>query len=611
MSQITTTFSPPLVSSVSSKAPSWTGATEQIYYQNGVLTLWDQISQTSSNPSNPDVALNNAIANLGTSGGTIKFGRGTYTFLQNHVLSNVEISSEEGAIFVPGTGFSATVPAGFTNSSIFTANGNVYIKGISVQNPNGVTGVSFVNQLAPILYIQNCPDIEMLITISAANGSTFNTNSCGVYITNNLFKNGGGITFTIPSTAPTVTVLENVNIAQNTWDPSCSVACIQPDNTGTVSSCRLQSWSFNDNSVLTTQFTGLAEINFGGIDDATQAYQIYGTGGGGGNSQIRGNRINIVSGSKYCIYLSSYGSSGIPDVLENSIGINTPASGSTSKVALIRAGIGVSNGAQGIIYGRINDNYMWSQGPGGFPSFNNATHVDIESGIVNLIDIQDNYMIGGAYGINVVFNSALTNAYAIKIEGNRIDKVQFDCINVDVPSGGTGGEIIITSNYLQNPNWAGSGTAYAGIAIGRSGGTVYGPTVISNNRISTHQNQNAVGLFLGTGVDITATQIANNVGMAQSTAGFLNPPGLNNTVGALSFGSKNSSVDIATPPSGTPTTNPLGVPISLVVTGGVIEAIFINGVNTGLVSGVFYLSSTDTFMIIYVAPPLLTAIIHG
>jgi hypothetical protein len=611
MSQITTTFSPPLVSPVSSKAPSWTGATEQIYYQNGVLTLWDQISQTSSNPSNPDVALNNAIANLGTSGGTIKFGRGTYTFLQNHVLSNVEISSEEGAIFVPGTGFSATVPAGFTKSSIFTANGNVYIKGISVQNPNGVTGVSFVNQLAPILYIQNCPDIEMLITISAANGATFNTNSCGVYITNNLFKNGGGITFTIPSTSPTVTVLENVNIAQNTWDPSCSVACIQPDNTGTVSSCRLQSWSFNDNSVLTTKFTGLAEINFGGIDDATQAYQIYGTGGGGGNSQIRGNRINIVSGSKYCIYLSSYGSSGIPDVLENSIGINTPAGATTSKVALIRAGIGVSNGAQGIIYGRINDNYMWSQGPGGYPSLNNATHVDIESGIVNLIDIQDNYMIGGAYGIHVVFNSTLTNAYAIKIEGNRIDKVQFDCINVDVPSGGTGGEIIIANNYLQNPNWGDSGTDYAGIALGRSGGKIYGPTTILGNRISTHQSQPAYGLYVPTNVDVTAIHIANNIALAQTTTGTTNPSRLNNFLYGITPPSSSGSINISVPASGSETFNPLGVPISLLPTGGAIQAIAINGVTTGLVSGVFYLSSMDTFTITYSVAPTLTAIVHG
>jgi len=611
MSQITTTFSPPLVSPVSSKAPSWTGATEQIYYQNGVLTLWDQISQTSSNPSNPDVALNNAIANLGTSGGTIKFGRGTYTFLQNHVLSNVEISSEEGAIFVPGTGFSATVPAGFTNSSIFTANGNVYIKGISVQNPNGVTGVSFVNQLAPILYIQNCPDIEMLITISAANGATFNTNSCGVYITNNLFKNGGGITFTIPSTTPTVTVLENVNIAQNTWDPSCSVACIQPDNTGTVSSCRLQSWSFNDNTVLTTKFTGLAEINFGGIDDATQAYQIYGTGGGGGNSQIRGNRINIVSGSKYCIYLSSYGSSGIPDVLENSIGINTPAGATTSKVALIRAGIGVSNGAQGIIYGRINDNYMWSQGPGGFPSFNNATHVDIESGIVNLIDIQDNYMIGGAYGIHVVFNSALTNAYAIKIEGNRVDKVQFDCINVDVPNGGSGGEIIISNNYLQNPNWGNSTSFYSGIALGGSGGVIYGPTIILGNRISTHQGQNAYGLYVSTNVTLSATHIANNIALAQTTSGTNTPSPLNNVLYSYTAPFASSGINISVPVSGSETLNPLFAPISLVPTGGLIDAIYINGVNTGLVSGVFYLSSMDTFTITYSVAPTLTAIVHG
>ena len=179
--------------------------------------------------------------------------------------------------------------------------------------------------------------------------------------------------------------------------------------------------------------------------------------------------------------------------------------------------------------------------PGGFGTVGTTTGIQIGTAAApavstNLLRINENHVLGGAYGIYVVSSAtALTNSYAIECTGNMLDKVQYDCIFIS-PSGAgkVTGELLIADNYLQNPNWANSGTAYAGIALGRLGGTLYGPSLIVNNRTSTHQGQAATNVWTA-GMDLTVTTISGNTGNAQTTGGVLNPAILANSINGATW----------------------------------------------------------------------------
>lgn len=588
-------------------APS--DATEVLYYQDGTLYLWDQTSGTTSQPSSADAGLTQALTNLASlGGGTVRFGVGTYAFSSTISLQDVELSGELGATLVPAAGASLTTTSGYVLPALFVAAGNVTLRGLTFANPNSVSAQA-VQQSAPRLTIERC-SLALGVGLGCTTTSS-GIDSLMVDIEGCAFTEAGGVTYTLvnpPSPLGTKGYfLGGLILRDCTWDATVSVASIAPDNPDTVPALDLTHWNIEGNQIVTNAFTGIAHINLGGTSTTSAGETLFGAGGGDGNCRIAGNRISVESTAQYLIYTACISGTS-PDIVGNQLG----ARGTV--LAAIRMGpkngLGFPTGCGGNI---IADNSIWLNGPGGPGAANGGIGIDIECDVANLVNIENNQIIGGEYGIYILCNNILTNSYGFLIVGNRIDKTQYDNIYISATTGGYISEVMVIGNWLCNPNWAKYSTPAAAVSLGRNtGGAIYGPGLIAWNRISTHEagGQAAQGIFVGPSVDMTVLTLAHNLAAAQSTTGSLDPTPIPHSVQGTTFTSP-GSVALAVPPSGQPTVNPLGCGVTLAVQGGAVSSILLNGVTTGVASGLIPWGPRDTLVITYtVAPSTFVAIVH-
>jgi len=576
-------------------AAEYTGSTEVIFYNSsGRLTLWDSLSQSFSSPANIDAAINQAVANLGPSGGTIRFGKETYSPNSTHVLSNISVvgENESSTIISPGASFSGTAVTGFTNTAIFNSNGNNSFEHISFNS--GTVTANAINQIASGLYINRCPS-EILYEVSAPSGSTGDGSlSCNARISNCNFTTGGGVVYTINGAAA-LTFLDTLTVEGCTQNSTSTVALIAPDPNLTANDLGVTGAFIRDNRVNQPAFTGLAIINFGGTAyPATLSETLQGTGGGSGASQITHNQFFIKNSLTAGVVYTAATTGTSTNILSNEFGLF-----SSPGVTAIQLGGGTGNGTGG---GNciIAHNNIWGQGPHGFGTTNAGIGINVNGDNINLVNIIDNTIIAGGSGIDVTItgSGSLTNGYAFLIANNRLDKFATNPISVTAPSGGVIGEFQIVNNYCQNPNWGGSGTAYAAIVLTATG-SILGPCLIQGNRISTHQGQAAYGIQLtGTGTFGNGIAIRDNPAYAQNTGGTTTPSPLNHSIQGNVFTAP-GSFTVTTPASGTTTQNPTRMPGTLVITGSSTTAITINGVTVVGTTGNFELDSLDTFSITY------------
>ena len=109
----------------------------------------------------------------------------------------------------------------------------------------------------------------------------------------------------------------------------------------------------------------------------------------------------------------------------------------------------------------------------------------------------------------------------------------------------------------------------------------------------------------------TPITIHDNPCVAQTTNGTLTPAVIPHSILGVSVPVP-GALGLAVPASAGVTPNPIHMPFSLVVVGGTVTAIAVNGVTTGLTAGTFFIDCNDTYTITYsVAPTTFDAVMHG
>ena len=557
----------------------------------------------------------NGWAEAAASGKTIYLLPGAFTIPSTVTLANQDVEGLGTATVAPSATGTYTVPTGFTDAALLNANGSVRIHGVTFLSTSGVT-VNAVNQVAAFLTIDECPS-EIRYEISAPSGAASDTPSCQARITRCRFTLGGGVWYTINGAAA-ATNLCNAWIEENSQDSTSTVALIEPDpvlGTNASDLALLGMW-VSRNRVAGPNFTGNAIINLAGTTfaPATAGSILQGAGGGDGNCQIVGNQITLtVAPAAGAIWVAS-GPGNTADVVDNEIGAF--AGGGANLVVLGSGAYGIAGGGGSTIRGNV----LWAQGPGGFGTANGGNAIYVIGGTINLVNIETNTIIGGNMGVLWETDAAsLTDGYAIIIRGNRMDKQSSSNIYFNNPAGSVIGEIQIVNNYLQNANWANSGSGY-GVMLNGAGvlATYYGPIQITGNHITTHQGQNVLAVVIanasGQGSFGSPITIRDNSAVEQTTSGTLTPVGMlyDLTGTGLQFSVPGSTTALSVPASGTVTTNPLHVPMELVITGGVVTAVAVNGVTVPFTSGSIFIDCNDTYTITYTtAPTTFTAVMHG
>lgn len=538
-----------------------------------------------------------AIAKLPSSGGGV-YIRSSANALQLSatvtVPTNVNIYGD-GATIAPATGATFTTPAGYAGPAMLISSGENKIWGVKfILSAATVPATYAVAQNGTGLDVNGCQVSNCLIGI----GVSSTVNVAGAQVRNNHFSNAGGITLTIIG-ASTIVNLSDIHVHGNRWDNTVTTCTIAPDSATTAQYINLYNFEMNDNRILTDGMTNLntaAVINLGYVGGAV----------GGGSTKYLGSQ-NIDVHDNMIIYLSTLGAP-VYDIFASSqygggkIHDNKIVTGTTTGIQANIWTHGFGTGGQGNIYWQIQDNWI-SNNPDAYPSVVpiDLIHVEASDGTVNLLQIQNNFLIGGQYGIYVVANGVETNAYGVVIQGNSIDKVAYDCIWVSPPASGQLAEVQIQNNFLLNPNWGGSGTQYAGIAVNRNSATMYGPTLVSGNRTATHQGQSALNLYVGTGVDSTAMILSDNLGLEQSTSGSNAPTALNDSILGAVTSSKLTTTDSVTMQRNF--FNQLSVNIQKVVPG--------NGVYPNLRKRPFFADLTPQGQLYYTTPPTPTVITVG
>ena len=423
------------------------------------------LSPTSGTPPNngatygPDTpgTTTNGWAEAVASGKPIVLLPGTFTVPTTISLTGAMIEGLHAATIQGSASGSYPVPAGFSVGALFAANGNVHVHGCAFSSA-GIATVNAVNQTAAFLTIDECPS-ELRYEISAPSGAASDTPSCQARITRCRFTTGGGIWYTING-AVAATNLCNAWIEENSQDSTSTVALIEPDPVlaANASNLALLGMWVARNRVAGPAFTGNAIINLAGtaFAPATAGSILQGAGGGDGNCQIVGNQITVTSKPVVGVIWVASGPGNTADVVDNEIGAS--AGGGANLVVLGSGALGIAGGGGSTIRGNV----LWGQGPGGFGTLNTGTCIAIVGGTINLLTIVNNTIIGGEYGITFFpGSSTLTVGYAIIIRGNRLDKQSVDSILIQIEnvSYNVIGEIQIIDNYIQNPNWAKSGTA--------------------------------------------------------------------------------------------------------------------------------------------------------
>jgi len=209
---------------------------------------------------------------------------------------------------------------------------------------------------------------------------------------------------------------------------------------------------------------------------------------------------------------------------------------------------------------------------------------------------------GGKAGTGIYFDSAGTSNHSVT--GNVIK----NCEGPAIDNGGSNNDIVISGNTIQNVS-----SVVQGAAIQMRNAT---RILISGNNISSSAQGPAIAM-LGSSEDWQI--MGNNLGVNGATLVGLGSIITNNLgynpVGSISSPWPSSGTDLTNnvvsgstaPQSGTPYTV-RHTPKTIVVTGGDVSQIVINGANAGSTAGTFKLAVGETIAITYSASAPTTAV---
>ncbi|MGI0067080.1 MAG: hypothetical protein ACREB9_01440, partial [Thermoplasmata archaeon] len=243
----------------------------------------------------------------------------------------------------------------------------------------------------------------------------------------------------------------------------------------------------------------------------------------------------------------------------------------------------------------------------------------VGAGTFNELFIQNNYL--GANWTNTIFiesasGATLTDTHSLMITGNFTQRGGQDSLLIEA-NGGSFGQVSVLGNQFTDYNWSNTASpAYAGVALNRTSttGSIFGPVYINDNvYVVIDASQTITGVFIGSaGANVFQLCIGSrNYASLNTQAGTGTPTVESHSVRGTVFTIPGSVAAPSVPASGAATLNQVSADATLVVTGGTVTAIAVNGTSIGTTSGQVILKALDTYTLTYSTAPTLTYIIHG
>jgi hypothetical protein len=616
------TIFPQVTSSQFAAAPGAT-ATEVITpYVNQSFILYDAYSQTSTVYATADEAMNQALTNLqngpysgnplSPGAGEIHCRAGTYVFNSQHQLTEgASVIFETGNTVSTGPSFSGSTFAQFTLVPIFVLDDSSSLIGafeVAGASNQALAAMQYATNNARI---QNCGiATQVQIPINSNNGPIE-----GLLIQSNIFNVG------VPSN-PAIAI--SLATTTNVYDNSITIS---------------------DNQFLSMEVTVLANIgsNFQQTGSNSFLYP---------SLLFSVNVITLSSAFPEAGVTVNLDFSAYVTVQNNYVNMQySTANAPVNPIFLKFSGVGImvsdnviltvsgstaSNGTGIQVLSTGNDNHfhvignMFQADSSSAGSTSAGFFVQVQGNAtnnytVNEIICQDNVAIGCStnhyYFANAPPSSggSLTVGHTITIAGNYSNRCGEDNVDIE-PVGGAFGDVHILNNHFTDYNWTNNAGGYAGIALNRgNSGYIYGPVYIDNNSMmSSDGGEIQLGIFVqGNVYQLCIT--GRNTALKQTQFGVatINPIPTNqsyNTIFGNSFTIPGSLTTASVPASGATgiTTNQTACDADLVISGGTVTKIQINGITMPGTSGVFHMGPLDTVEITYTGTPTTwTYIIHG
>jgi len=542
--------------------------------------LYDSLTQTTTAFSTADQAFGQAIANLNAqgNGGEIRMRAGAYSFqAQKNIPNNVSVIAERGVTVTAAPGYGGTPLAQFTLVPIFVLGINSDL--IGVTEIAGTSNQSLV-QTATSPSTTRTTITQNVIVTQVQIPLISNEYPSGISIVSNVFNAAGNIAISSGSSSPLFAAPGSLIIEGNHF-----IAV-----TGTILT------TIGSNLVPTPpNVTGL-DGNMLFNSNIILLESSFPTGGAvivlnySNNINIVGNYVNMqYEGNSYPsnpIFLQYSGVS--LRAADNLIlCLSSSSGGSTTTNGIAFQIISNSNYSRFHFFGNMFQAESGAKGSTATGYFLTATATGTD-GDFNEVICQGNIVIGCCInhyylqqGTSAL--ATLTQGHTITISGNYSNRCGQDNIDIE-PNSESFGDIHILDNHLTDYNWSNSSSPiYAGIAINRgNSGWVYGPVFIDNNSMmSSDGNESQIGIFVQGNVYQLCIS-GRNTAFVQGIGGNTNPPVSNNSIFGNTFKIPGSITTLAYPATATPVVNQTSCDADLVIAGGTLTAIAVNGVTTGL-----------------------------
>lgn len=555
------------------------------------IKLWNKYTGDVTTQSNIDTAISQAITNIsgvsptGASIFIASNAAGTaWTISSQHILpNNVSLIFENGVQFNNNV-TSGTLYAEFTEYPAFVLGNNGQMVGASCASTSGAsvalnsTNCSVVNSS-----IQN----HVQLVGGAANTLGYNVISC-------YFTGAGAIQISGPSTGSTR--YNNININDNVFVGSTS-AVYDTIGTETQSTIGYVGFTITGNTlIVAASISGINMLNI--ITGSSGTVGVTVSGNSFANDPASSSTVTFVNFKQPTTTTNQPIDATISANTFNLLGITGTTRTNCTAISIVNSGT---------TFTIVGNNARAASGSLG--ATQQGYFVSVSGGTINELQVTSNICISCISMISVSGSSSqLTTGHNWLISHNYSNRASQDSIQIE--TSGVLGLISIQNNWLSDANWINNATSpyYAGIAINRNNtGSFFGPVQIEGNRIDTHDGTQSIqGVFVQG--NVYQLVFGYNPSYQQTVAGTSTPTQWNHSLFGTTF-TQPGSASPAVPSSATATVNQVHTYTTLVISGGTVTVIAINGVTTGLVTGLFELRPLDSITITYsVAPTTWTYI---